>query len=176
MAPFCAPPPCAPQCELVSPSVTLAPRGELVIHLSRSHRVASSFHHFARSHRLASSLSSFFYISFSIGGAFVPFNWKRASHYVTTLKQQKGSKAVVSRSIIVVSPSSCRCPCSWSHRCLRLCRSLTYLSHLVRITKIAAVFALRLVITLAALWSRLTILGYSAPGTLRSALQWRKRP
>ena len=107
-------------------SVTLAPRGELVIHLSRSHRVASSFFFI-------------FLFSSSIGGAFVPFHWKRASHYVTTLFQRKGIKAVIIRSIIVVSPSSCRCPCSWSHRCLRLCRSPAYLSHLVRITKIAAV-------------------------------------
>jgi hypothetical protein len=68
------------------PSVTLAPRGELVIHLSRSHRVASSFRHFARSHRMASSFVIFhartawrvrfhhFSFSSSIEGAFVRFH------------------------------------------------------------------------------------------------------
>ena len=135
MARFCAPPPCAPQCELVSPSVTLAPRGELVIHLSRSHRVASSFHHFTRSHRLASSFrhlsrshrmaSSFssFFVFFLDRGRFCPFlTEKELLTMWPLLNSRKGSK----RSRFHVhnrcqSKQVCRCRCSrsWSRRCLR---------------------------------------------------------
>jgi len=164
MAPFCPPPPCAPQCELVSPSVTLAPRGELVIHLSRSHRVASSF--------------SSIFIFFLDRGRFCPFSLKLSfslcDHSRTAKRDQK---TVVSMSIIVVSPSRFVVVVVFEVVVVvvsvagSLC---SLLKLLVRKTRTGAVTGSSISITWTALWSRLTILGYSAPGTLRSALQRRK--
>ena len=89
---FLAPPQRAPQCELVLPPFTLAPRGPLV----------------APSVTLAppGELVFIFFIFFLGRGRFCPFSLKLSfslcDHSRTTKRDQK---PVVSRSIIVVSPS-----------------------------------------------------------------------
>ena len=165
---FFAAPQCAPRRELVSPSVTLAPHGEFAFVISPDPQAGLVFLNFRSSSRLVAPLP--FSAIFRLLTMWPPSkSWKRS-------KADFRVQCRVHNRCQSMPGPCCRSSCSGSCRCLRLCRSLTYLSHLVRITKIAAVFALRLVITLAALWSRLTILGYSAPGTLRSALLRRKRP
>ena len=99
----------APRGEFVSSFCTLTPHGELVRHLSRSHRMASSF--------------SSFFVFFLDRGRFCPFlTEKELLTMWPLLNSRKGSKRIrfhVHNRCQSKQVCRCRCSRSWSRRCLR---------------------------------------------------------